>query len=328
MSGSEPGEMAPESSRAVVLPKFDMHIYTSELTSSELKKAIGEYCIPPDLHPHLPPLGMMMNRLPSRYISLYIEQLEQGGLGVSFYSFFLAALTLQSLYSGFSIGCVSRVTGFLLRTRSGTQRESHFEGTASQARRHPPLAVAVAVPKLTPFQKNLEKPNPKIAAAHEKKYQLNLARTEAKRVSAEAAPEAAKKPATVEKEVVDLSGNTRASTPPGGEDDPLISHLATPVEDEFLGALSNVKDNEGLVNKLALLENDHSGCESMEKELTDGLKDLEKGRDEWQATASNHVEQIRSLEKDIEHKTHPLEIAEEKIRILKDEKLALSAKLA
>ncbi|GKB30356.1 hypothetical protein Tco_0869757 [Tanacetum coccineum] len=32
---SEPGEMAPESLEAVVLPKFDMHIYTFELTSSE-----------------------------------------------------------------------------------------------------------------------------------------------------------------------------------------------------------------------------------------------------------------------------------------------------
>nr|GEY55167.1 hypothetical protein [Tanacetum cinerariifolium] len=60
--------MAPESSRAVVILKFDMHIYTSELTSTELKDAINEYCIPIDLHPRLPHPGMMMNRLPSRYI--------------------------------------------------------------------------------------------------------------------------------------------------------------------------------------------------------------------------------------------------------------------
>ncbi|GKB36962.1 hypothetical protein Tco_0881904 [Tanacetum coccineum] len=55
MSGSEPGEMAPESSMVLVFPKFDMHIYTSELTSSKLGKAVEEYGIPLDLHPRLPP---------------------------------------------------------------------------------------------------------------------------------------------------------------------------------------------------------------------------------------------------------------------------------
>ncbi|GKB60139.1 hypothetical protein Tco_0916325, partial [Tanacetum coccineum] len=140
------------------------------------------------------------------------------------------------------------------------------------------------------------KPNPKIDVTREKKDQLNLARAEAKCVSAEvagAALEAAKKPATIEKEVVDLSGNTRTSTPP------------------FIRSL--------LIRVVRT---------SQEKELTDGLKDLERGRDEWRATASNQVEQIHSLEKDIKHKTRQLEITEEKIRILKDEKLALSAKLA
>ncbi|GJX95831.1 hypothetical protein Tco_0351629 [Tanacetum coccineum] len=53
ISGSEPGEMAPESSQDVVTPKFDMHIYTSTLTTKELKEAITKYCIPTDLHPLL-----------------------------------------------------------------------------------------------------------------------------------------------------------------------------------------------------------------------------------------------------------------------------------
>nr|GEU62391.1 hypothetical protein [Tanacetum cinerariifolium] len=53
MSGSEPDEMAPESSKVVVLPKFDMHIYTSELTSSELTTTIEEYGIPMDLRSRL-----------------------------------------------------------------------------------------------------------------------------------------------------------------------------------------------------------------------------------------------------------------------------------
>ncbi|GJR60173.1 hypothetical protein Tco_1502335 [Tanacetum coccineum] len=66
MSGSEPGEMAQESSKAVVFPMFDMHIYTSELSSSELRNAVEDYGIPLYLHPRLPPLGMTMNQLPSR----------------------------------------------------------------------------------------------------------------------------------------------------------------------------------------------------------------------------------------------------------------------
>ncbi|GJY85765.1 hypothetical protein Tco_0499791, partial [Tanacetum coccineum] len=45
MSGSEPDEMALESSRAMVLPKFDMHIYTSELTLSDIETVFEEYCI-------------------------------------------------------------------------------------------------------------------------------------------------------------------------------------------------------------------------------------------------------------------------------------------
>ncbi|GKA08150.1 hypothetical protein Tco_0687481 [Tanacetum coccineum] len=92
MSISEPDEMALERSKAVVLPKFDMHVITSDLTLDELKTAVDEYAILEDLHPRLPPPGIMMNRLPSRYIGLYIEQFETGGLRVPFSSFFLAVI--------------------------------------------------------------------------------------------------------------------------------------------------------------------------------------------------------------------------------------------
>ncbi|GKC76595.1 hypothetical protein Tco_1127369 [Tanacetum coccineum] len=51
MSISKPGEMASERSKAVVLPKFDMHVITSDLTSDELKTVVDEYAIPEDLHP-------------------------------------------------------------------------------------------------------------------------------------------------------------------------------------------------------------------------------------------------------------------------------------
>ncbi|GJX53726.1 hypothetical protein Tco_0282095 [Tanacetum coccineum] len=71
--------MVPGSSQAVVLPKFDMHVHTSILTSGELNDAVNEYCIPRNLHPRLTSPALTMNKLPFRYIGLYIKQLEQGG---------------------------------------------------------------------------------------------------------------------------------------------------------------------------------------------------------------------------------------------------------
>nr|GEV39978.1 hypothetical protein [Tanacetum cinerariifolium] len=81
--------MASKSSQAVVLPKFDMHIHTSNLTTKELKEVVTEYCIPTDLHPRLPPPEFTMNKLSPRYIGIYTEQLEQGGLWIHFSTFFL-----------------------------------------------------------------------------------------------------------------------------------------------------------------------------------------------------------------------------------------------
>ncbi|GJT53185.1 hypothetical protein Tco_0988239 [Tanacetum coccineum] len=48
----------------VVIPKFDMHVYTSVLTSDDVKSLVAEYAIPLDLHPCVPPSGLTMNRLP------------------------------------------------------------------------------------------------------------------------------------------------------------------------------------------------------------------------------------------------------------------------
>nr|GFD23195.1 hypothetical protein [Tanacetum cinerariifolium] len=40
------------------------------------------------------------------------------------------------------------------------------------------------------------------------------------------------------------------------------------------------QENEGLKNKLSLIESAHSRCGSREKELTDVVKDLERERDD------------------------------------------------
>nr|GEV06864.1 hypothetical protein [Tanacetum cinerariifolium] len=47
-----------------VVSKFDMHVYTSVLTSNEVKNLAVEYAILLDLHPFVPPSGLNMNRLP------------------------------------------------------------------------------------------------------------------------------------------------------------------------------------------------------------------------------------------------------------------------
>ncbi|GJS23949.1 hypothetical protein Tco_0452581 [Tanacetum coccineum] len=522
MFGSEPGEMAPKSSKVVVLPKFDMHIYTFELTSAKLKAAVEEYCIPLDLHPRLPHPDMTMNRLPSRYIRIYIEQLEQEGLRVLFSSFFLAVIKHFGVHVSQLVPmgrCSKEVTSslkgwkkkfFLIDRRAITDvmpwrngdtdlhddfltyynvsdaarlsevlvplrppprhllyvcglttacrhpevrydiKDQHsnvidmdtflklpsWTGTIvsrgdpipddqrPKPRVTPPLKAGAKIPDLTAFQKNLEKPNSKIAAARERKEKQNLAKAEAKHSGTEAnegpkkkqrvqkhhvsiqygsegtlsvtplhqaEPEVVREPtpsvgATVAgshvKKEVDLSGDTRVPTPPvattqpsahtepptaqkpatskghssqsshpGHEDEQvnnryvpnwglqndlrvctfrayreLVSHLATPAEDKFLGGLSNLEvisrayqtldrlrlslqratqENEGLSNKLSLLDSAHSECPSREKELLERLKDLERERDEWR-----------------------LAVVEGKIKGLENEKLALSAKVA
>ncbi|GKG30552.1 hypothetical protein Tco_0423040, partial [Tanacetum coccineum] len=55
---------------------------------------------------------------------------------------------------------------------------------------------------------------------------------------------------------------------------------------------------------------------------------MERERDGWRATASDQVERIRSLERDLEPKTQQLVTTEEKIRVLEREKLGLSAEVA
>ncbi|GKA35484.1 hypothetical protein Tco_0721975 [Tanacetum coccineum] len=46
-----------------VVPKFDMHVNPSVLTSDEVNSLVVEYAIPLDLHPCVPPSDLTMNRL-------------------------------------------------------------------------------------------------------------------------------------------------------------------------------------------------------------------------------------------------------------------------
>nr|GEV21107.1 hypothetical protein [Tanacetum cinerariifolium] len=295
----EPGKMAPESSRAVVVLKFDMHIYTFELTSTELKDAINEYCIPIDPHPRLPHPGMTKN---------------------------------------------SMDTFLKLPTWIGT-------------------VVSKGDPLPKDQRRSLGLPLHYLLG---KKDQQSLARAEAKRVGT-GATEGPKKNRRVQKNIDPTQSGSEVhsqSSHHGSEDEPVGNRRAYQTlgqsmmaqgellkrheqlnhdymdlqnrNDAHLLELDHLRssvrrteqENEGLNNKLSLIESPYSKCESREKELTDVVKDLEGDMDEWRVTASNQVEQIHALEKDLEPKTYQLETAEERIRVLEGEKRALSAELA
>ncbi|GJS86016.1 hypothetical protein Tco_0752557 [Tanacetum coccineum] len=352
MSISEPGEMAPERSKAVVLPKFDMHVITSDLTSDELKTTVDEYAIPEDLHPRLPPpesLFSFENKTGGRARKCFKEVTTSlKGWKKKFFVIDRRAIPDAmpwrygdtNLHDDFPANYdetdVARISEFLVPLRP-PPRHLLYVCVLTTACRHPELRYDIkdngknvidmdtflklpswtgTVVKLTVAQKNLEKPDAKVAAAREKKERQNLAKAEAKRTGADvggtlsvtprqaipeivkttvvATPEVAKVVPDVEKVVVDLSGNTRVSTPPVEVNQPspprqhdntqvsphldahsqysphghgdeslvdkyvpnwglrsdlrictpgtckeLVSHLATPAEDEFLGGLSN-----------------------------------------------------------------------------------------
>nr|GEW13437.1 transposase (putative), gypsy type [Tanacetum cinerariifolium] len=472
ISPSGAGEMAPTSSKAVVFPKFDMYVYTSELTSSELKATVADYLIPTDLHPRLPPQGMTMDRLPSRYIGLYVEQLEHGGLRVSFSSFFLAVIkhsgvhvsqlvsmgvnrvilfeihylsldvqptvslfrVFYKLYrraipdampwrhgdtdlhddfpSNFNQDDVERLSEFLVPLRP-PPRHLLYVCRLTTACRHLGLLYSIkdqdknvismdTFLKLTWTGTIVSKGDP-IPEDQFPKLRVTPPLAEAKRAGAGQAggsrkkrkhatvipPEVSSGGPHVEKEVVDLSGNTRVSTPPdmANQPSPPLDHhdanenpdlttqshqsshqghelvdnryVATPAEDEVLGTLSNVElnhdyvdlrnhrdtdlaelkrliyglrkanqDKDEIIKKFTMFDNAHSKCTSQEKELLDMVKELERERDEWRATASGHVEQIWHLERDLEPKTQQLIAVEEKVEMLKRVRLALSAQLS
>nr|GEU36172.1 hypothetical protein [Tanacetum cinerariifolium] len=492
MSGSRAGEMAPTSSKAVVFPKFDMHVYTSELTSSELETEVADYLIPMDFHPRLPPPGMTMDKLSSWYIGLYVEQLEQGGLRVLFSSFFLAVIkhfrvhVSQLVPMGvnrvilFEIRCLSldvrpivslfwvfyklckQDHWFSFENKIGRGTRKYFKEVTTSlkgwkrkillidrraipdampwrhgdtdlnddfssnfnqddvelvseflvplqppplhllyvcglttAYRHPGLSYSIkdqdknvismdtflklptwastivskgdpipedqrlksqvtpSLPKgskilnLTAFQRSVEMPNTKIAAAREKKERQSLTRAKAKRAGVRHAGGRNRRPATVippeiaqeaphvKKEVVDLSGNTRVSTPlatakqpspPLGHHDAdenpdpdshelvgnryapnrelwndlrvwtyracreLVDHVATHAEDEFLGTLSNVEVLSRAYQTLGQSVVAQGELLKRHEQLNHDynmVKELERERDEWRATASD-----------------------------------------
>ncbi|GKC06641.1 hypothetical protein Tco_0998251 [Tanacetum coccineum] len=331
MSGSEPGEMAPESSKAVVFSKFDMQIYTFELTSSELRQAVEEYCIPSDLYPRLPLYRRAVpEAMPWRHGDTDLHDdflIGYDDHDVARLSDFLVPLRPPPGHILYVCGLTTLcrhpelrydikdqdknanfregIALILLPSWTGTvvsRGDPIPEDQRPKPRVTPPLGTGVKIPELTTFQKSLEKPNLKIVVAREKKEQQSLAKAEAKRV-------VPKGTSHVKKEVVDLSGNTRVLTPPTttippspyAEHHDTQEHAASDGhEDEPVN--NRYVPNWGLCNDLRVCT--FRAC----RELVSHLATLAEV--EFLGNISN------------------VEVAEEKIRGLKREKLALSAEVA
>ncbi|GJW13785.1 hypothetical protein Tco_0017918 [Tanacetum coccineum] len=357
MSGSEHGEMAPESSHAVVLPKFDMHIYTLILTSGELKYAIVEYCIPGDLHLRLPPPEHNYEQAFIIHFGVHVSQLVPMGVNrvilfeircrsldinptVSLFRVFYKLckqghwVSFENKTGGRSKKCFKEVTSSLKDLRDDFLTHYSKSDATLLAEFVVPLRPHPSSHNSTPTdkgansreeslsKKTLRNQNSKIAPAKEKKEQKNLAKLQAKYAGEgvlEAPRKKRKEPATVtpigltmdatnvEKEVVDLSGNTRASTPPATAIQPSPRLELTASDDMFFSSFSlgellkrheqlnhnyvdmcnrsdahlveldrlrtslqrEMKANDGLTKRFALLDSVHSLCSDRERELVD-----------------------------------------------------------
>lgn len=73
-------------------PKFDMHLYTSDLDEANVRWIAQSYGIPIELHPHSKPEGMTILDVPEDAIELYLHYFKQGGFRIPTSTFFLRVL--------------------------------------------------------------------------------------------------------------------------------------------------------------------------------------------------------------------------------------------
>ncbi|GJS89982.1 hypothetical protein Tco_0772618 [Tanacetum coccineum] len=74
------------------LPKFDMPLYTSEMTAKDVKSLALRHDIPLDLHPVALTKEWTMDKLPEYMIGLYGQYFEFSGIRVPFSAFLLAVI--------------------------------------------------------------------------------------------------------------------------------------------------------------------------------------------------------------------------------------------
>nr|GEW11257.1 ribulose bisphosphate carboxylase small chain, chloroplastic-like [Tanacetum cinerariifolium] len=310
MSGSKPSEMALERSRAVVMPKFHMHTYTSTLTSKELKEAITKYCIPMDLHPRLPPPELTMDKLPSQFIGIYIEQLEQGSLRIPFSAFFLALG--HSIDRLFVLSVLQVVEGDLhgrLHANfgvGGTVVSKTKKLVPKDQRPQPhvtsPLAKGEPIPEKCPSQKAVEKPNSKIVVARVKKDKYNLAKAHInqettyfgsdKTISVTPLHDVTPKP--VEETVISVPKATFGTTARGSR----TTHL----EKEVVDLSENTRERVGLsdANSIHSIHHNQEGGSTAEHQFVP----------EWRLRDDLRISSFRAYKEMITHLATPTELEE------------------
>nr|GEU63339.1 hypothetical protein [Tanacetum cinerariifolium] len=283
MPGSQPREMASESSQAVVILKFDMHIHTSTFTTKEFKQAITDYCIPTDLHPRLPSPELTMDKLLPSVIGIYLKQLEQ--------------VSADRCKQSDPVRDQRAIPDAMPWRHTDTNVRDDFPTNYNEADADPDVGKEVV-----DLSENTRVPTtPPVHTTQEEQFEHGNTQVHVVYSDAHSFH-------SVHNEDNDEDATTYRYVPEWGlrEDlricsyracKELISHLATPAQDEVLSSLSNyetdlqreMQTNDGQSKKHALLENDYSQCSDRERELMDSLKDMEKERDNWRKTASNQV---------------------------------------
>nr|GEU70530.1 hypothetical protein [Tanacetum cinerariifolium] len=307
MSGSEPGEMASESLKTVVLSKFDMHIYTSELTLSELTTTIGSMvflwiCIP-------------VSRFQLRYnikdqdknvidMDTFLKLPTWTGTVVSRRILFLRSNVLTAVKETTKRASAEGAEGSKKKRKVQKNNESVLSGF-EEALLATPLHQAAPEIEVNQPSPPREHHDAHVSSIHDvhtpqSSYHVNEDELVANRMNSWVAFLMKKVPSrdyqTLGQSVVARGDLLKRHERLNHDYVDLQNHSdADLVELECLrSSLRRAnQDNEGMTQKLVLLDNAHFECSSQEKELTYQLVD-----------------------------------AEEKIRVLEHENLALSAQVA
>ncbi|GKE49095.1 hypothetical protein Tco_1480353 [Tanacetum coccineum] len=180
--------MAPKITKTVVVPKFDMHTYTSTLTLKELNKVIETFGVPKDLHPRLPSADLTMNRLPGDVIGIYVKQLDQCRISLLYMS------GLATDYRHPELSQIQRDSEGKEVTMDNYQMLPDWNGTVVSKedpipdderppkRTTDPFPPGSVIPDKNSLQNNVEKPEKEIAEACEKKEKQALVKAKTKRI--------------------------------------------------------------------------------------------------------------------------------------------------
>ncbi|GJU32463.1 hypothetical protein Tco_1176052 [Tanacetum coccineum] len=103
----------------IVVLKFDMHTFTSNMTVDEVNNTDAKYGIPLDLYPRVPSSTMTMNKLSAYTIGIYEQYLEMEGVRVPFSTLLLGIIKHFRVHISqlVSLG-LNRSTLFEIRCRS------------------------------------------------------------------------------------------------------------------------------------------------------------------------------------------------------------------